>query len=68
LADETFRYTTSKDGRVQIFHRGKLAKVLKGSAAQQLLDRVSGGDAGSAQLAMAKATGQYKFGNERRGK
>ncbi len=67
MADDAFRYTTSKDGRVHIFHRGKLAKVLKGSAAQQLLERFSGGDAASAQRLMAKATGQYKFGNERRG-
>lgn len=65
MADEAFSYTTTKEGRVHIFHHGKLARVLKGSAAQQLLDRVARGDADSAQLAMAKATGQYKFGNER---
>jgi hypothetical protein len=65
LADEPFRCRALKDGRVQIYHRQRLAKTLKGTTAARLLERLKSTDARAAQLVMAKATGQFKFGNER---
>ena len=60
-----FDYRATKDGKVFISHEGRDVKTLRGGDALRFLDRV--GDAGGdeAQLAMAKATGNFKRGNER---
>ena len=63
-----FRYAPTKDGRVMIHADGKLAKTLKGPAAERFLSRVAGASEADAQQAMAAATGQFKFGNERSGR
>ena len=67
LAHEPFRFRETKDGRVQIFGRGGLAVTLKGNRAVRFLEKVATNPE-SAQLLMARATGQFKFGNERQGK
>lgn len=64
LEEEIFSMREAKDGKVMIFWRGKLAKTLKGKEAQKFLARVEGLDSYNGQLAMAKITGQFKFGNE----
>ena len=68
LADEPFSYQETNDGRVQVFHKGRLAISLTGKEATRFLLKVETADARTAQLAMAKVTGQFKFGNERVGK
>lgn len=68
LADEPFSYTATRDGKVQIYCRGKLAKTLKGREASRFGNRIESADAPAAQLLMARVTGQFKFGNERQGK
>jgi hypothetical protein len=68
LSERPFSFVETKDGRLQIFCRGKLASTLKGREAARLLSRLDGSDESKAQLVMAKATGQFKFGNERLGK
>ncbi len=65
LADSPFSYTASKSGHVLLHAQGKLVKTLKGNAAQRFLDQLQGLNALDAQRLMAKATGQFKFGNER---
>ena len=65
LAAEPFSYLVTKDNRLHIFCKGKLAKVLKAHAAMKFLDRIEYLDMKGQQLAMAKETGQFKFGNER---
>ncbi len=61
-APEGFTYKSRKAGdAVAIFHHGRLAKTLKGDDAAKFLTDVEDGDA---QMLMAKATGNYRRGNE----
>ena len=53
---------------VHISHRGKPATVLRGEAAQAFLREVSGADERAQQELMARVTGNYRRGNERRAK
>ena len=64
--EEDFSYRTTKDNKVFIYWRGREVTVLKGSGAQRFLEKVEGLGRSEAQLAMAKATGNFKRGNERR--
>ena len=65
--DETvFDYTATKDGRVLITWYGKHVTTLKGEKARKFLAQVDGLDDRDAQLVMAKVTGNFKRGNERR--
>ena len=57
-----FVYTTRKNGDVVITHHGRTATTLRGSDARKFLDRV----ATDPQRLMARVTGNYKRGNERR--
>lgn len=50
---------------VVISHHGRRATVLRGSAAERFLAALERGDP---QQLMARATGNYKRGNERAGK
>jgi hypothetical protein len=65
LNDEVFTYSVSKDGKVFIYWRGKQVKILKGKESQRFIDKIVGLDHKMAQLVMAKATGNFKRGNER---
>jgi hypothetical protein len=65
LDEEPFSYLQTKSGLVQIRYRGKIVTTLSGQSASRFLDRVKSGDRQAAQMAMAKATGQFKHGNER---
>ncbi len=66
LDEETFSYLATKDSRVRLSFRGKLVKTLSGGAAQKFLTQVDSLDGKDAQLVMARATGHFKHGNERR--
>ena len=68
LDDEVFTYQESKDQKVFIFWHGKQVKILKGKQAQKFLAKISGLAHKEAQLVMAKATGNFKRGNERQNK
>jgi len=68
LADEPFSFTATKAGKVLITHHGKQAIILQGRAAQKFITTIESMTPAQAQLLMARATGQYKFGNERDGK
>ena len=61
-APSGFEYSTRKNGEVVITHKGRQAAVLRGESARRFLDRVTTGDE---QEVMARATGNYKRGNER---
>ena len=67
LDDEVFTYQATKNGKVFISWHGKQVTTLKGKAAKRFLDKIEGGTHKEAQLIMAKATGHFKHGNERRG-
>lgn len=58
-----FAWQQRKNGDVVITHHGVTAAVLKGSRAQRFVADV---DDGKGQDLMARLTGNYKRGNERR--
>lgn len=60
-----FSYRTSKDGKVFIAWEGRQVVVLKGERAKTFLQRVTGATEARQQLIMAKATGNFKRGNEK---
>jgi len=65
LRDKPFSYGKTKEGQVRIFQSGQLVKTIRGKAAIKFLSKVELMDDESAQLLMAKETGQFKFGNEK---
>ena len=65
LAEEPFSYQATKDGKLLFYWQGKLVSTLKGNQAGKLLARLSDASTEQAQLALAKATGNFKRGNER---
>ncbi len=58
-----FSYSKHKNGDVVITHHGRRAAVLRGASANKFLARV---DTANEQELMARVTGNYKRGNERR--
>lgn len=65
LDEGVFSYRAQKDGTVRIAYRGRVVTTLAGKEATRFLSRVDGAGEEQAQLAMAKATGNFKRGNER---
>ncbi len=65
LAHNPYSFQKVKGGQVRIFHFNTLAKTIRGSHAVKFLSKIEFADEHSAQLIMAKETGQFKFGNER---
>ena len=68
LAEERpFSYRSRRDGTVAIFCSNRPATVLTGRLAERFLAAAPAADEVELQLLMAKATGNFKRGNERRG-
>lgn len=65
LDEQPFSHRATKDGRVMIAYHGKQVTVLAGKDADRFLSRIDGAGVRQAQLIMARATGQFKHGNER---
>lgn len=66
LAEEPFAWTRRGDGTVVISHQGRPVTTLRGEAAERFTARVGVVDGAGAQHLMARATGNFKHGNERR--
>ncbi|GAB3766850.1 hypothetical protein [Microlunatus parietis] len=66
LEDDPFDYRITKDGRVLISRGGRQVSVVAGNAAAALIGKL-GLDADQDQQLLARATGNYRRGNERRG-
>jgi hypothetical protein len=64
-APSGFELERRKNGEVVITHDGRIASVLRGRAADRLIARVESSDDLGAQHLMARATGNYRRGNER---
>ena len=62
---EQFSYRTTKDGRVRVAFHGRHVVTLADSDAQRLTSRLEGAGDDRTQLLLAKATGNFKHGNER---
>ena len=73
MNDEDFRSTLDSNpyswqewkGDVRISWKGKIVTVLRKEKAMKFLERISIASEKEAQLIMAKATGNFKRGNER---
>jgi hypothetical protein len=66
LAEQPFDYEITKGGLVLLYWGGKHIKTLSGKAAEKFIAEVDDLDEQAAQLVMAKATGNFKRGNERK--
>ena len=66
LHDGRYEYRAQKDGRVVITWYGRPVTTLAGKDAQKFMSRVDGLGDHDAQLLMARVTGNFKRGNERR--
>lgn len=64
--DLGFAYQRGRDGEVAISRQGRVVTTLRGRAAQDFLADVEGTPADAQQQAMARVTGNYKRGNERK--
>ena len=65
LADHPFAWRSRGD-EIEISHRGKPVTVLRGNTAAKFAARIGNLDAPAAQQLMARVTGNFKRGNERR--
>ena len=63
-----FSYRTRKDGTVAIFWNNRPATVLSGMLAERFLAAAPEASSEERQQLMARATGNFKRGNERRRK
>lgn len=68
LEGEPFDFKETKDGKVMLYYEGRQVEMLTGKEADRFLKRAAGADAAALQLLMAKATKNFKRGNERVGK
>ncbi|WP_077618220.1 hypothetical protein [Bacillus sinesaloumensis] len=67
LGDEPFNYRVTKDNTVFLDYNGSQVKIIKGRDAEKFLKRIRAADNRTeAQLIMAKITGNFKRGNERK--
>jgi hypothetical protein len=66
LDEEPFSYRITKDNKVFIAWQGKQVMILTGKKAQRFMEAINALDHKQAQLALAKLTGNFKRGNERR--
>jgi hypothetical protein len=68
LKERPFSYRARKDGTVAIFHKNRPATTLSGKLAENFLAAAPEASEDEVQLLLAKATGNFKRGNERRGR
>lgn len=68
LDTEPFSYRETKDGLLQVAFHGKVVTTLRGQEAARVLQKLQSPHSQERQLAMAKASGHFKHGNERAGK
>ena len=66
LNPDTFTYAVTKDGRIRISHQGRVVTTVAGQAADRLRARLEEASEEAAQQLLARATGNFKRGNERR--
>ncbi len=62
LVDDPFDYRETKSGEVMISRGGRVVLTLGGKRALALLKQIEKADEAGVQLALAKATGNYKRG------
>ena len=68
LDEEVFSYRITKDKKVFISCQGRVVTSLQGKEAERFIKRIEQAEGKDAQLIMAKATGNFKHGNEKMAK
>ncbi|MEM7335593.1 MAG: hypothetical protein AAF490_26180 [Chloroflexota bacterium] len=63
-----FDFKVAKNGNVLIYHWHKLATTLRGKKAIEFVRKIEKSEFASQQQLMARLTGNYKRGNERKAK
>ena len=66
LEEQPFAYRTTKDGKVFIHWHGRQIMILKGDPAEKFIAAIEQADSQQTQLLMARITGHFKHGNEKR--
>lgn len=66
--DLGFEYRLAKSDAILISHHGKLATTLRGKKAVEFIAKIDKLDFPAQQQLMARLTGNYKRGNERKAK
>jgi hypothetical protein len=61
-----FGWQATKDGRVRVTWRGRVVTTLAGATAARFVRQAEGADEDTVQALLARATGNFKRGNERR--
>jgi hypothetical protein len=64
--EEVFTYSVSKDKKVFIAWYGKQVMIIKDKESEKFLAKIANANELEAQLIMAKITGNFKHGNEKR--
>lgn len=64
--EEIFSYKVSKDNKVFISWNGKQVMILKGKESKKFIEKIFNSDKEEKHLIMAKATGNFKRGNEKK--
>ncbi|HYV49218.1 MAG TPA: hypothetical protein VFA20_30370 [Myxococcaceae bacterium] len=65
MALEDYSWLVDRDGRCFVRWQGRVVRVLTGAKARKVIDAIADGDE-AARLAIARLTGNFKRGNERR--
>jgi hypothetical protein len=65
LDGDVFTYRITKDKKAFISYEGKQVTALSGKKAEDFITKIQNAEGKEAQLIMAKATGNFKRGNER---
>ena len=65
LEENPFDWRVTKNGQVLVFRGGRVVTTVRGAAAARLLARLADADDEQAQQVLARATGNYRRGNER---
>ena len=65
LESDPFDWQVTKTGQVRVTRGGRLVSVINGASARRLETVLDRGDEVEIQHALARATGNYKRGNER---
>ena len=66
LSDRPFSCAARADGSIVIRYRAAPVTILRGKAAERFASRLDDADAAGAQQLMARATGNFRRGTERR--
>ena len=66
LEEEIFSYKKGKDDKVIVYWNNQQVMILRNKMAQKFIKQIEGLDDREKQLVMAKITGNFKRGNERK--